>query len=179
MDLVINTQRLTLRPFQAKDAPALNRIANQAHILKRMPDWASSLGDTQNLIAFFISQYPLARKDSARVAFAVELDGSLIGMVGVGNKQEVDDEMEIAYFISAAYAGRGYTTEAAKAVACWALQHLQLAYLIAIVETDNGPSQRVVEKCGFRLIDTRMILNSGESEAKPFHYYRLYSASLG
>jgi RimJ/RimL family protein N-acetyltransferase len=48
-------------------------------------------------------------------------------------------------------------------------------YLIAIVELDNYPSQRVVEKCGFRKIETRMILNSGESEEKPFFYYRLYN----
>ena len=53
-----------------------------------------------------------------------------------------------------------------------------LDYLIAIVETDNYPSQRVVENCGFQKIDTRKILNSGESVEKPFFYYRLYSRFL-
>ena len=175
MNFTINTNLLTLRPFEVKDAPALNEIANQTHILKWMPDWESTIKDTEKLIGYFVSQYPLASKTTARVMFAVEFNGSIIGMVGIGNKKEVDNEIEMAYFISEAYAGQGYISEAAKAVSCWALGNLGMDYLIAIVETDNYASQRVVEKCGFQKIDTRMILNSGESEEKPFHYYRLYN----
>ncbi|NLV51588.1 MAG: GNAT family N-acetyltransferase [Clostridiales bacterium] len=124
---------------------------------------------------WFASQYPLASKSIARVMLAVELRGSVIGMVGIGNKEEVGNEIEIAYFISEEYAGNGYISEAAHAVSRWALQNLKMDYLIAIAETGNYPSQRVVEKCGFHKVDTRMILNSGESEEKPFFYYRLYN----
>lgn len=172
----IQTQRLTLRPFVPSDAPALHRIANQPSVLRWMPDWQSTEAQMADLIRFFISRYPLASKDRARVMLAVELMGELIGLVGVGNKEEVDDEIEIAYFISDAFAGQGYTTEAALALSRWALQKLELPYLIAIVEPGNFPSQRVVEKCGFAKIDTRMILNAGEAEEKPFFYYRLYPA---
>ncbi|MEM5770016.1 MAG: GNAT family N-acetyltransferase, partial [Bacillota bacterium] len=124
----------------------------------------------------FISQQGKACKTVARVMFAVTLRGRVIGMAGIGNKEEVDNEIETAYFISEEYAGQGYTSEAVAAVSQWALQSLGLDYLIAIVETDNIASQRVVEKCGFRKIDCRMILNSGEQEEKPFYYYRLYPA---
>lgn len=55
------------------------------------------------------------------------------------------------------------------------LHNLKLDYLIAIVELDNIPSQRVVEKCGFTKLDTKMILNSGDTEEKPFYYYRIYN----
>lgn len=175
MDVTIQTERLTLRTFRLEDAPVLNRIANQKQILKWMPDWETSVEGTENAIRWFISQYPLANKKTARIMLAVERMGEVIGMVGIGNKEEVDNEIEIAYFISEDYAGKGYMSEAAKAVSCWALQNLKMDYLIAIVELDNYPSQRVVEKCGFRKIETRMILNSGESEEKPFFYYRLYN----
>ena len=175
MNFTISTEHLLLRPFHEKDAPILNKISNEAYILKWMPDWEHDIERTTALIRWFISQYPLAGKSTARVMFAVELNGSVIGMVGIGNKKEVDNEIEIAYFISEAFAGQGYISEAAKAVSRWALDNLEMDYLIAIVETDNYSSQRVVEKCGFQKIDTRMILNSGESEGKPFHYYRLYN----
>ena len=177
MDFVIQTERLKLRPFRIEDAPALNRIANQEYVLKWMPDWKYSVEDTEKLIRWFISLYPLANKSTARVVFAVELHGSVIGMVAFGNKAEVDNEIEIAYFISESHAGNGYITEAAKAVAHWALANLKMDYLIAIVEPDNYPSQRVIEKAGFQKIDTRMILNAGESEEKPFFYYRLYNTT--
>lgn len=173
MDCTIRTERLLLRPFRVEDAQALTGITRQQSIRKWMPDWQVDVAKNEDVIRWFIAQYPLASRTEARVMFAVTLAGVLIGMVGIGNKEEVDDEIEIAYFISEPYAGRGYITEAARAVCAWALQNLQMDYLIAIVETDNHPSQRVVEKCGFQKIDERMILNAGETEEKPFFYYRL------
>ena len=176
MDFIIKTKRLLLRPFEEEDAKALNRIANEKNIVKWMPDWETSLDTTKRRIQYFISNYPLARKDEARVMFALTLDGDLIGMVGIGNKKEVGNEIEVAYFISKAFEGNGYVTEAVKAASAWALETLGLDYLIAIVETDNYPSQRIVEKCGFEKIGTRLLLNEGETEEKPFYYYRFYGS---
>lgn len=176
MHFIIRTKRLILRPFQVEDAPMLNKIANQDNVLKWMPDWKSSVLETEKLIKWFILQYPAANKHVARVMFAVELCGNVIGMAGIGNKEEVNNEIEIAYFISESFIGKGYASEAVMAVSHWALDTLQMDYLIAIVETDNFPSQRVVEKCGYSKIGTRMIVNSGESLEKPFIYYRLYSS---
>ena len=175
----LNTERLLLRQFTENDSEALNRISNQEYVLNWMPDWKSSMDGTKRLIRFFIEQYPVANKYSARVMFAVTLEdtGEIIGMVGVGNKKEVDNEIEIAYFISEHHSGKGYITEAAKTVSNWAVNHLNLDYIIAIVELDNYPSQKVVERCGFQRIETRTILNSGEKGEKPFYYYRFYNAS--
>jgi RimJ/RimL family protein N-acetyltransferase len=124
-------------------------------------------------------RYNDTTKDYARIMLAVTLKdtGTIIGMVGIGNKKEVDNQIEIAYFVSEKYSGNGYISEAAIAMAEWTLKTLGLEYLIAIVEPDNYPSQRIVEKCGFKKLETRMILNSGETEEKPFFYYRLYNTS--
>jgi RimJ/RimL family protein N-acetyltransferase len=176
MDFTIQTQHLLLRPFTPEDAPALHRISNEPYVLQWMPDWEMTEEDTRGLIRFFISQQEKASKTTARVMFAMVAADRVIGMTGIGNKEEVDNEIEIAYLISEEFAGRGYTSEAVAAVSQWALKNLGLDYLIAIVETDNIPSQRVVEKSGFRKIDCRMILDSGQQEAKPFYYYRLYPA---
>lgn len=170
----LTTPRLVLRPFEEADAKALNRVSNEPWVLKWMPDWAMDVEGTRRLIGYFTSKLAQVTPDSARVMLAVTLDGEVIGMVGIGNKEEVDNEIEIAYFISEAHAGKGYITEAAQAMTRWALQTLSLPYLMAIVETDNYPSQRVVERCGFERLETRMILNSGETEEKPFYYYRAY-----
>ena len=109
------------------------------------------------------------------IAVTLKSNKQLIGMVGIGNKEEVNNEIEIAYFISEEYSNKGYISEASKAMTEWAFTNLKLDYLIAIVETDNIPSQRVVEKCGFSKMNTKMILNSGDTEEKPFYYYRIYN----
>lgn len=106
------------------------------------------------------------------LAVALKTNGRIIGMIGIGNKEEVDNEIEIAYFISEKYSNNGYISEAAKAMTEWAFSSLNMDDLIAIVELDNFSAQRVVEKCGFIKIETRLILNSGETEEKPFYYYR-------
>ena len=176
MGISINTERLMLRPFRIEDAAAVNRIANSEYVLKWMPDWKSTVEDTENQIKWFISQYPLASKTTALVVFAIELDGEVIGMTGVGNKAALDNELEVAYFIDEKYVGNGYASEAVSASTKWALENFGMDYLIAIVQTENVPSKRVAEKCGFEKIDTRMILDDGQAEEKLFNYYRLYNA---
>lgn len=171
----IHTARLVLRPLVAADAVEVNRIANQASVLKWMPDMVSTVAETEGLLRFFAGQYAeIGGGDVERIALAVERDGVLVGVVSVGVKEEVGGEMEVAYFLDEAAAGHGYATEAVGAVAAWGLGALGVGYLIAIVETDNVASQRVVEKCGFEKVDMRMILNTGDTEEKAFYYYRFY-----
>jgi RimJ/RimL family protein N-acetyltransferase len=176
MSISIETERLILRQFNLDDAVELHKICNEAYILKWMPDWQSST-DIRSWIEWVQKQYSLATKETVRIMLAVTLktNGSIIGMVGIGNKEEVDNEIEIAYFVSEKYSNNGYISEAVKAMTKWAVDSLKLDYIIAIVELDNFSSQRVVEKCGFMKIETRMILNSGEIGEKPFYYYRLYN----
>lgn len=175
MNLVLHTPRLTLRPLRTSDAAALNSIANQPHILKRMPDWKSTPEDTLGLIRAIAPHFTEATREKACVIFAVMRKDQLIGIVGVGNKQEADNEIELAFFIAGAHQRKGYAAEAARAVCRWAFDTLKLPYLIAIAEPDNIPSRRVLETCGFQRIETRGIRNTGETQEKPFDYFRLYS----
>lgn len=179
MSIYIKTERLTLRQFTINDSVELNKICNEKYILKWMPDWESSLEDREKWIEWVDTQYSKATKATVRIMLAVTLstDKKIIGMVGIGNKEEVDNEIEIAYFISEKYSNNGYITEAAKAIIDWSFRTLDIDYLIAIVELDNFPSQRIVEKCGFTKKKTKMILNSCEKAELPFFYYRLYNTN--
>lgn len=172
----IITERLVLREFTEADAEELHKICTQKYVLKWMPDWEMPVEELKKVIAWFQKCYANNNVVKMRIMLAVTLkeDGKMIGMVGIGPKPEVDDDVEIAYFISEEYASKGYITEAAKAMTEWALNNTEVEYLIAIVELDNPASNRIVEKCGFKRLETRMILNSGETETKPFYYYRRY-----
>lgn len=97
-----------------------------------------------------------------------------MGIVALQTKEEVNNETEIAYFISEKYTGKGYMKQVAEAILHWGIKYFNLPFVMAIVEVDNYPSQKVVEGVGFRKLDSRMILNSGEVSEKPFYYYRYY-----
>ena len=176
MSIYIETERLILREFTVNDVQELHSICSQPYILKWMPDWKRTVAERKEWISWVQNNYLKATKNVARIMLAVTLKSSkqLIGMIGIGNKEEVNNEIEIAYFISEKYSSNGYISEASKAMIEWAFNNLKLDYLIAIVEPDNIPSQRVIEKCGFTKLDTKMIINSGDTEEKPFYYYRIY-----
>lgn len=177
MSIYIETERLVLRQFTENDVNELHSICSQPHILKWMPDWNVSIEERNSWIKWVEDQYLKSTKNTARIMLAVTLKSNkqLIGMVGIGNKEEVDNEIEIAFFISEEYRNNGYISEASKAMTEWVFANLKLDYLIAIVELDNIPSQRVIEKCGFSKLDTKWVLNSGDTQEKPFCYYRMYN----
>jgi len=180
MAIYIETERLILREFTLNDVEKLHSICSQPYILKWMPDWKRTVAERKEWISWVQNNYLKATKNVARIMLAVTLKSNkqLIGMVGIGNKEEVNNEIEIAYFISEEYSNKGYVSEASKSMIEWTFTNLKLNYLIAIVEPDNISSQRVVEKCGFTKQNTKMILNSGDTEEKPFYYYRIYNKML-
>lgn len=175
MKIDIKTERLLLREFKISDAEELYKICNEMYILKWMPDWEMSLEDLKELIKWFEKCYDDLSFNRTMLAITLEDSGDIIGMVGVGPKKEVDNEIEIAYYISEKYSNQGYMSEAVNEMTQWVFKTKGLEYIIAIVEPDNFPSQKVVNKCGFTLEGTRNLINSGDTKRKLFNYYRLYN----
>lgn len=62
---------------------------------------------------------------------------------------EADGTAEIGYGIAEEYRGRGYATEAVKAVSARAFEYPAVTAVTAETAADNTASQRVLEKCGF------------------------------
>jgi RimJ/RimL family protein N-acetyltransferase len=68
--------------------------------------------------------------------------GALLRMPG-------SDDVEVAYRLARAAWGRGLATEAAGALAAYALRTLALPRVVAVTYPDNRASQRVLDKLGF------------------------------
>jgi ribosomal-protein-alanine N-acetyltransferase len=93
-----------------------------------------------------------------------------IGYAGLLHTTEGAAGVELLYaFLPDAW-GHGYATEAARAVVHLAFADLGLTELVASMLVTNRPSQRVVERCGFRL--EREMVRQGLSH----RLYRLRAA---
>jgi RimJ/RimL family protein N-acetyltransferase len=81
------------------------------------------------------------------IARAIVVDGEVAGTIGSWGEP---DEREVTYWIGRSYWGRGIATGALNAF----LAVDRSRPLRARVASDNVASQRVLEKCGFRVVAT-------------------------
>lgn len=139
------TSRLTLRPGWPEDAPALTRAIGHRDVVTRLSrvPWPYALGDAQDF---------LSRPRGATDTFLLILDHeneypTIIGGIGVHLE---GDGHELGYWLTPPAWGRGYATEAGRAVLAMARHALGLKRLRSSHFVDNPASGRVLTKLGFR-----------------------------
>lgn len=71
--------------------------------------------------------------------------------------------MEIGYDLSPSARGTGWATEAARLLTSWAAYQPGVRTVYALTEPENVPSQRVLERAGFRFTGEREGLRAYES----------------
>lgn len=78
--------------------------------------------------------------------------GTKIGDAGFKGPPSDDGLVEIAYGIDPEHQGRGFATEAARALIEFARKSPAVSVVRAHTKPDNIPSARVLAKCGFRFV---------------------------
>ena len=81
--------------------------------------------------------------------------GSLVGEIGFADyKRDLEPSLtgvpEIGWVLASHAHGRGYATEAVRAVGAWGDTHFSSARTACIIAPENLASIRVVVKCGYR-----------------------------
>lgn len=141
----IRTARLLLRPFRAEDAPALVRLLDERDIAKTTGNIPHpyTMADAERFLE--------ARRDPSRTGdtFAITLadSGELVGGIGIAVTRE-HRRAELGYWISIPCWGRGYATEASRAVVDYAFATFDINRIHACVFGNNPASARVLVKVG-------------------------------
>ena len=141
----VRTERLLLRPFRAGDEAALTEA------------WADE-GYTSMLLSGTMNAAEVAEMvrrrtqpgDGHFVGLVVEHDGEVVGdsiliLQGTGLS-----EGEIGWTILPQHAGRGYATEAARAVLRLGFEHYGLRRIVANLDARNDRSAALCERLGMR-----------------------------
>jgi len=141
----LHTERLTLRPFTLDDAPEVQRLCgayevalNTLLIPHPYPDGAAEE---------WIAKHQEDFDEDRLVHFAVD-DGHLAGAMGLVMKG--DGIAEIGYWIGVPFWGRGYATEAARAVLRYGFEERGLVRIFAMHFGRNAASGRVLQKIGMQ-----------------------------
>ncbi|HEX5192574.1 MAG TPA: GNAT family N-acetyltransferase [Solirubrobacteraceae bacterium] len=139
----------TLRPWRAADLQTLV-AAGQDPLVHR---FRHSLPNGTDEAAAWLQRTETARRNGERLELAITTHDEpthALGSVSIWGFHPRNRTALVSYWLLERGRGHGRTTSAVTLVARWAFTALGLERLMARVETANGPSQRVVERCGFR-----------------------------
>ncbi|HEX8573852.1 MAG TPA: GNAT family N-acetyltransferase [Allosphingosinicella sp.] len=168
--MFIRTERLLLRPGWSQDAPALFGAIADERIVRNLATapWPYRPGDAEAWLA--TERDP--REPSLLIFRCTNTAPELIGAIGVGRRPTGD--LELGYWIARHHWGRGYATEAGRAVLAMARHSLRLRRLSAGHFLDNPASGRVLEKLGFRSAGKIVPhYSAGRGEAAPCRLFEL------
>jgi len=149
---VLETARLILRPYEARDVPAIQRIFPQWEVVRWLHagiPWPYPDDGAATNMAQCLEQ----RARGERFFWAITLKGSddLVGRIDLwpfdGEKRDMR-----GFWLDPALHGRGLMTEAAEAVTGYAFQVLEWPFLYLTNAVANRASARVKEKQGAELI---------------------------
>jgi RimJ/RimL family protein N-acetyltransferase len=134
---------LVLRAWTEDDVDALVAGCNDPEIARWIPTIPHPY-TADDALAFIRGE---VRDDHD--ALAIELDGRVIGGIGLGLNRH-GYRGSIGYWVAKPARGRGICTRALRLLARHALDDLQLQSVQLVTDPDNAASQRVAEKVGFQ-----------------------------
>ena len=161
--IVIETQRLILRPFKQSDLDDFYEYASVDGV-GEMAGWKhhESKDESQSILDLFINE-------DKTFAIVLKENNKVIGSLGVeeyGMEEALSEfyeyqGREIGYVLSKDYWGKGLMPEAVKAAIDYLFNVQKLDFLTCGYYEFNSQSKKVQEKCGFNpyrklMMETRL-----------------------
>lgn len=164
------TQRLFLRPLTLNDLPLLHAdIMGDAEVMRFIGNGAiSNLHEAETFLCMVIERYTESDLGwfamtskygvDAYDAAAKELLGvSCLKPVRGELREAFGEHVEVGYWLAKAAWGRGYATEAARALVRYGFETLGLSEIIGMVDARNAASARVLQKTGLKYDRSAMV----------------------
>ncbi len=152
MNYTIKTERLTLKKPRTNDVEELFTLMSDSK-LTRFLAWEShnSSETTQELVTNLIS----SQEQHKGYHWCIWFENKIIGLVSlIDVKRKIRswtlDRAELSYWIDSNNQGKGFATEASKAVRDFGLTQLNLHKIIIAHALENKESESICKKLGFK-----------------------------
>ena len=147
--LPIRTERLTIRAFTLDDVPGIHAALYADPSAMHFIGGPHSLERTRQGIAGYVDHQRAA--GYSFWAVVLEETGELIGEAGLYPMNGSGPDIELGYALGTPWWGRGYATEAARAILHAAFENLGVERVVAVAKRENTDSLHVLDKLGFRM----------------------------
>ena len=157
MNLILETDRLLLRPLELTDADDMFAMDSNPEVHKYL--WqtpAQHIDEVIKVIDYVRSQYE--KNNIGRFATIVKETNEFIGWTGI---KFVDDHVEngntnfydYGYRLNENFWNKGYATEASKAWLDYGFNQMKIDKMNAYTHSENGASNHILEKVGMKLME--------------------------
>ena len=150
-DYPIATERLRLRPFEPRDLDAIVAIHGDPEVVRYVPWDVRDRAELATVLEEKAERTRLAAEgDGLNLAAVTAEGGELVADVVLMWRSEEHRLGEVGYLVHPAHTGRGYATEASRAMLRVGFEDFGLHRIIGRIDARNGASARVLERLGMR-----------------------------
>lgn len=147
--MVVETTRLWLREFTMNDLEPLTDIYEDAGTSQWLGDGTPRDTEaTKRELERFLKLYQT--RGFGPWAVVEKATGELMGHCGLQDL-EGTDTIALTYALGFQWRGKGFATEAARAVINYAFEELKMTTIVAVAQISNVESVEVMKKLGMRL----------------------------
>lgn len=158
MNLMLETERLLLRPLELSDAAAMFAMDSNPNVHKYL--WQTPtqhIEETLKIIENVQAQY--VRNAIGRFATLLKDTGEFIGWTGI---KFIDDHIEngntnffdYGYRLDENFWGKGYATEASIAWLAYGFDQMNIDKMNAYTHQQNAASNHILQKIGMNFIES-------------------------
>lgn len=157
MNLILETPRLLLRPFELSDAEGMFEMDSNPAVHKYL--WQSptqTIDETKKIIIHIQKQYK--ENNIGRFATILKETNEFIGWTGI---KYINDHIEngntnfydYGYRLNEKFWNKGYATEASKIWLDYGFNEMKIDEINAYTHAENGASNHVLQKVGFMFME--------------------------
>ena len=161
---ILETERLVVRRLSTDDAAFILELINEPSWLKYIGDkGVKTLQDAEN----YIRKGPIEMYE--RLGFGLYLveikeSSEPIGICGLIKREALED-VDLGFAFLPKFWGKRYAFESATAAMSYGKNVLGFTRIAAITSQDNPPSEKLLEKLGFRF-ERKVRLSTSDDELK-------------
>lgn len=148
--MILRTERLVLREFEPEDWAPTHAYHNDPRYLRYYEREAVTERETQGFVSVFLLWQEEAVRSRVQLAVTLAGSGELIGNVGLRRHTPEEPVADHGYELDPAHWGRGYATEASRAMLEWGFGTWGLERVHAHCIAENAASAAVLRRVGMR-----------------------------
>jgi RimJ/RimL family protein N-acetyltransferase len=172
-NIILNTGRLIIREHQLDDIAAVEAYSTQEKFWQYLQVGELTAGAGKAYIERVIAEQALRPRTEFNLALTHKNEGGVLGNIRFGVTDLENGEGIIGYALAPEHWGKGYASEAVKAIIDFAFSTILMHRLYALVDIENKGSINVLEKCGFTYEGTLRENKISKGTRRSTHIYSL------